>query len=82
MAVAKKTVEQITQELDPKQSNKTFAKVAHLAIGIDLLGSTTSLVAKRGTTLEVTQIGIKAHSEKSNRTIVIPYSNIKGFELI
>lgn len=58
-----------------------LVKACHMAIGVDLLGSKTSLSTNRTTTLEMTPIGIKAHSSNSNRTIVIPYSNVKGFEL-
>ena len=64
----------------PKTGNPRV-KTVHLAIGVDLLGSKTSLSAKRGTSLEMTAIGIKAHSDGSGRTVVIPYSNVKGFEL-
>jgi hypothetical protein len=82
MARPKAVVDEISNELERPVDTRVFAKVCHLAIGIDLLGSATSLSTGRGRTLEVTPIGIKAHSEKSGRTVVIPYSNIKGFELL
>ncbi len=59
----------------------TRVKSVHLAIGVDLLGSKTSLQSGRNATLEATAIGIKAYSKNSNRIVVIPYSNVKGFEL-
>ena len=65
----------------PKSSYGPKVKVCHLAIGVDLLGSKTSLQTKGPTTLEMTSIGIRAHSKNSNRTVIIPYSNVKGFEL-
>lgn len=61
--------------------NKVYAKAVHLAVGVDLLGSKTSLVSNRGNTLEVTQLGIVATSSKNGRKILIPYPNVKALEL-
>lgn len=61
-------------------SEKILVKTVQLAIGVDLLGSAMSLSSSRGSTLEMTPIGIKAVG-KSGRIVVIPYSNVRGFEL-
>ncbi len=60
---------------------KLYAQTVHLGLGVDLLGSKTSLSAKRGSTLEITPLGIKARSQKSKRVVLIPWANIKGVEL-
>lgn len=52
MARPKKEVTEIEQTVTPEvkveASGKIYAKVVHLAVGVDLLGSKTSLVAKKG----------------------------------
>lgn len=53
-----------------------------MAIGIDLIGSKTSMAASKTVELEATPVGIKMYSHGSKRTIVIPYANVKGFELM
>lgn len=57
-------------------------KVVHMAVGLDLIGSKTSLTSGKNYDIEATSIGIKVLSKASNRTIVIPYANVKGFELL
>ncbi len=57
-------------------------KTLHIAIGIDLIGSRTSLAASHNLELLETPIGIEARSKNSNRTVIIPYSNCKGYELL
>lgn len=71
-----------SEGLDEAEDTKTYAKVVHLAVGVDLLGSKTSLVASRGNTLEVTALGVMAISGKNGRKILIPFPNIKACELI
>lgn len=63
------------------KSNQVFAKTVHLAVGVDLLGSVTSLQARHGTTLEVTPLGVIAISGKNGRKVLIPFPNIKACEL-
>lgn len=53
----------------------------HMYAGVDLVGSKTSMAESRNITLEATSVGIKMHSKTSNRIVVVPYPNIKGFEL-
>lgn len=60
---------------------KVLAKAFHMVVGVDLIGSVTSMKASSKNELEVTPLGIVAHSKKSNRTILIPWTNIKGAEL-
>lgn len=62
----------------PKQ--KVLAKVFHMAIGLDLIGSKTSLSDKRAE-LEVTPLGVKMTSKENGRVVLIPWTNIKGVEL-
>lgn len=53
----------------------------HMAIGVDLIGSKTSMQASKTVDLWETDRGIEMYSKTSNRTLVIPYSNVKGYEL-
>ena len=53
-----------------------------MAIGLDLIGSKTSLASGRNYDIVATSLGIKVFSKASKRTVVIPYANIKGFELM
>jgi hypothetical protein len=68
-------------ESNEQSSKKIYAKVVHLAVGVDLLGSKTSLVAKKGNTLEVTPLGILAVSGNNGRKLLIPFPNVKAAEL-
>lgn len=85
MARPKKEVTEIEQTVTPEvkveASGKIYAKVVHLAVGVDLLGSKTSLVAKKGNTLEVTPLGILAVSGNNGRKLLIPFPNVKAAEL-
>lgn len=62
-------------------NEKVLARSVHLLNGLDLLGSTSSLNAKRGNELEVTPLGVKATSGKNQRTVLIPWANIKGVDV-
>ena len=53
----------------------------HMAVGLDLIVSKTSLHASKYD-IEATPVGIQAKSRASGRVIVIPYSNVRGFELL
>lgn len=55
--------------------------VVHLGIGLDLIGSKTSLHNNKYD-IEATQIGVLAKSRTSGRSILIPWTNIKGAELM
>lgn len=57
-------------------------KTVQFAVGVDLLGSKMTLTAQRGTELELTGVGVMAHSRSTGRTVLIPFSNIKGLELL
>ncbi len=63
------------------KTQKILCKAFHMVVGVDLVGSKTSMAASRNLSLEVTPLGIKCVSEKSARTILIPWTNIKGAEL-
>ncbi len=60
---------------------RNSVKACQLAIGTDLIGSKMSVEASKFLELEATAIGIHLYSKKTNRHVVIPYSNVKGFEL-
>jgi hypothetical protein len=60
---------------------KIYAKVLHMYAGLDLIGSKTT-VSHREAEIEVTSIGCRIRSKKTKRTLIIPYSNIKGVELL
>lgn len=61
--------------------SKGTIKVAHLYAGLDLIGSKTSISNKHADMTEELH-GIKMVSRGTNRTVVIPWSNIKGYELL
>lgn len=60
---------------------KVLAKVVHLYAGLDLIGSKTTIDHKSAE-IEVTPIGMKIKSKKTKRIILLPWSNIKGAELL
>lgn len=66
----------------PPNKPKVMAKVFQMAIGVDLIGSKMSMQASKTLELEVMPLGIIAKSKKSNRHILIPWTNIKGVELL
>lgn len=55
-------------------------KVVQLLSGLDLVGSKLSFAASRNIELTELPHGVQVYSRGSNRTIVIPYSNLKGYE--
>lgn len=69
-------------------------KSAHLGLGLDLLGSKTSMQSnpRRGSTVEVWfekdskgnehPIGLKAISGINGRIVAVPWANIKGLEIL
>ncbi len=59
-----------------------LAKTVQLHVGVDLLGSKASLQSGRMATLEVHEYGIIAISKKNNRKVLIPWTNIRGCELL
>lgn len=65
----------------PPKSNKALARIVQLGIGVDLLGSRTSIQATRGNELEITPLGVVATSGKNQRRVLIPWANIRGVEL-
>lgn len=61
--------------------NKVLAKTVQLYAGLDLIGSKMS-VSYKTAELEVTPLGVKMHSKKTKRNVLIPWTNIKGCELM
>lgn len=67
--------------MPPGPKPKVLAKVFHMVVGVDLIGSKTSLAHSRNMELEVTPLGVIARSKGSKRNVLIPWTNIKGCEL-
>lgn len=71
----------------------TKIKTAHLGLGLDLLGSQTSLQAgkRTGNSIELwwetgpsgqeACLGLKTTSGKNGRQVCVPWANLKGLEL-
>lgn len=67
----------------PPKKQKQLAKVVHMHAGVELIGSRTSMAYKPGKNeLEVTALGVKAWSKETNRTVLVPWANIRGCELM
>lgn len=60
---------------------KVLCKNMHMVVGVDFIGSKTSMSASRNLELEVTPLGIKAFSKSTGRLVLIPWTNVKGAEL-
>lgn len=61
---------------------KHFARLLHLGVGVHSFGNATSLLAKPGRlTLEITDMGILCTHLEFKKKAMVPYSNIKAFEL-
>ena len=67
---------------DAVKDKKNLVKNVHLAIGVDFLGSKTSFQSGRNYEIEATAIGVKIVSNSSGRTVIIPYPNVKGMEML
>lgn len=71
-----------TPQIRLAEPKKILAKAFHMVVGVDLIGAKTSLATSKNMELEVTPLGIKAYSKSSKRTVLIPWTNIKGAELL
>lgn len=71
----------LDQIAKPTPPSRVYAKVVHLYAGLDLIGSKTS-VTVRDSELEITPVGIRMTSKKTGRIVLLPWSNIKGCELL
>lgn len=60
---------------------KPTVKVLHLHQGLDLMASKTSSNARESDIYELPH-GLLIVSKKSKRKIVVPYANIRGYELL
>lgn len=56
-------------------------KIIHMYAGLDLIGSKTSVDCKRADIYELAH-GLLVVSKENKRKVVIPYNNIKGYELL
>lgn len=70
-----------TDEKAAKSAGKVLCETVQLYAGLDLIGSKQSVHCKTAL-LEVTPMGVKMTSKKTNRVILLPWSNIKGCELM
>lgn len=64
------------------EPKRIMAKNVNFHIGVTSLGSKLSLQATKNNELEVTVYGVKATSKTTGRTVLIPFSNITGIELV
>lgn len=71
----------LTQLPDSLKDSKPTVKVAQFHVGIDLLGSKTSAHSKDSDIYELTN-SLLLHSKKTKRIVVIPFTNIRGYELL
>lgn len=78
MAKPKEAVPNTVQETKPPAPK---VKIVQLYAGVDLLGSKTSLDFKKAD-LQIMSWGILAVSKNNQRTVGIPWANVKGFELM
>lgn len=72
---------EITSEQAAKEPVFYKAKVFQMVVGCDLIGSKMSMAASKAVDIDVTALGAIARSKNSNRTILIPWTNIKGLEI-
>jgi hypothetical protein len=57
------------------------AKAIHIHAGVDLIGSRTS-ASHADADLTLTNQGVLIVSRKTKRSVLIPYANTKGIELL
>lgn len=76
-------MKEVAEKYEPVAATpkKVLCKAFHMVVGVDLIGSKTSLSTSKNMELEVTPLGIKAYSKNSGRLVLIPWTNIKGAEL-
>ena len=70
-----------TKPENPGAPKKVLVKTVHLYSALELMGAKTS-VQSSGSEMEVTPLGLKVTSRKNGRVILVPWSNIKGCELM
>ena len=61
--------------------SKNRALNLQLGVGLDMIGSRTSVRADKQTELEVTGVGVVMTSHKSKRKVLVPFANLRGVEL-
>lgn len=66
----------------PQPKSKVLVKAFQMVVGCDLVGSKMSMAQSKNLELEVTPLGVRAVSKGSGRHILIPFTNIKGIELV
>lgn len=59
-----------------------LVKTVQIHAGLDLIGSRLSVQAKKGNVLTEEAMGIRIVSGETGRVVVIPYANVKGYELL
>ena len=63
------------------KDTKPTVKVAQFHVGIDLLGSKTSAHSKDSDIYELPN-AVLLHSKKTKRIVVVPFTNVRGYELL
>lgn len=67
---------------DEIKKPKALVKSFQMVVGVDLIGSKMSMSASKNIELIDTGNAVVAYSKNTNRIIKIPYTNIKGIELL
>ncbi len=70
-----------TEEIKREGNLNIMVKNVQMHAGLDLIGSKTSISNKNADLYELDH-GILAVSRKEGRKVVIPYTNIRGYELV
>lgn len=79
---AAEPVYQDTRPLAPKtEKPKGTVRFAHLIEGLDLIGSKTTVSNRNGTQIFEQENGLRMVN-KEGRTVVIPFGNLRGYELL
>ncbi len=74
-------VQKRTAEAQPPARAKTLASVVQFYKGVELMGSRQTYNAKHGE-IEVTPIGVKITSKKTGTTVLVPWTNVTGCQLL
>lgn len=61
---------------------KQYAKLLHLGVGVHSFGNASTILAKPGRiTLLITDVGVLATHHEFKKKAMIPFANIKAFEI-
>lgn len=66
----------------PSQPKGRKIKSFQMAVSVDLIGSKMSMSSSKNLSLVELVHGIEMKSKASARTVIIPWSNVKGYEVL